>query len=438
MAVSATAQQAAAPADRWYVLGLLTLIYALNIADRFCISTFLEPIRLELHLSDGGVAFLTGVSLALFYVTIGIPVAVLADRADRSKILAVSLALWSGMTALCGVARNYGQLLVCRFGVGIGEAGGTPSSMSILADKFPVVRRPMAMTIFALGASLGAWIGSSIAGTIAEQRGWRAGFVALGIPGLLVALTAFLTVREPARGQLDPDAPPLERITLPRALKIIAKRRSVLHLLIGGAVATLWSWGLIWWMPTFLQRSHHMSVGRAGELLGSMHLIAGTSGTLFAGWLMSRPAAADSRYIARLLAAVTAIATVPSIALLLVRSDEMVTALLWVLMPAVYFYIGPVLGLLQNAVPSNLRATVCAMLMFTANVANLVVAPQVVGWLSDWFSTLFALQTESLRWALVVLAPSGFWAAWHLWVSGATIREDQRAASGPGACESTR
>ncbi len=163
----------AAPADRWYVLAILTLVYALNIADRFSISTLIEPIRRELRLSDSGIGFLTGVSLALFYVTVGIPIAALADRANRRNILALALAIWSGMTALCGLAQSYTQLLLARFAVGIGEAGGTPPSTSILADKFPAARRPMALTIFALGACLGAWLGSSVAGTAAEHSGWR-------------------------------------------------------------------------------------------------------------------------------------------------------------------------------------------------------------------------------------------------------------------------
>src|SRR5688572_28727632 len=159
------------PRDRWYVLGILTLVYALNIADRFSISTLIEPIRLELQLSDGGVAFLTGVALALFYVTVGIPVASLADRSNRRNRLAIALTVWSAMTALCGVAQNYWQLLLARFGVGIGEAGGTPPSTSMLADYFAPSRRPLALTIFALGACLGAWLGSSVAGRVADAYG---------------------------------------------------------------------------------------------------------------------------------------------------------------------------------------------------------------------------------------------------------------------------
>ena len=185
----------------------------------------------------------------------------------------------------------------------------------------------------------------------------------------------------------------------------------------------------MWWTPTFLQRSHHMTVGQAGALLGPMHLIAGTAGTLLAAWLMGRRKAADPRHVARLLGCVTALATIPSIFVYWVSSEWAATVLLWIFVPAVYFYIGPILGLLQNVVPAHMRATACAVLLFTANVANLVIAPQVIGWLSDWFAASFGAGQESLRWALLLLAPTGFWAAWHLWTSAATIREDQARAS---------
>lgn len=412
------------PADRWYVLAILTIVYALNIADRFSISTLIEPIRLELHLSDSGVAFLTGVALAVFYVTVGMPVAALADRSNRRNILVTSLALWSGMTAVCGLAQNYWQLLLARFAVGVGEAGGTPPSTSILADKFSPARRPMALTIFALGACLGAWLGSSIAGAVAERSGWRAAFLVLGMPGVAVAFLVWLTVREPRRGQLDDTNISGQPGSLVTTLRFVAQQRSAVHLILGGSVATFWSWGLMWWTPTFLQRSHHLSVGQAGALLGPMHLYAGTAGTLLAGWLMSRRIATDPRNVTRLLGWVTALTTVPSIILYWVPTERAATVLLWVFVPAVYFYIGPILGLLQNVMPANMRATACAILLFVANVANLVLAPQIIGWLSDWFASSFGAGQESLRWALLLLAPTGFWAAWHLWKSGATIQRD--------------
>jgi MFS family permease len=429
----ATHEHESAPRDRWYVLGALTVVYALNIAARFSISTLIEPIRQELRLSDSGIAFLSGFPLAMFYVTVGIPVAALADRANRRNILALALAIWSGMTALCGMAHSYLQLALARVGTGIGEAGGTPPSTSILADKFPPSRRPMALTVFALGASLGAWLGSSVAGAAAERGGWRAAFLVIGIPGLVMALVVWLTVREPRRGQLDAVASPVERSTLLATSRYILTQRSALHLLVGGSVATFWSWGLMWWTPDFLMRSHHLTVGQAGQLVGPMHLIAGTAGVLVAGWLVGRRAAKDPRYVARLLAWVTALSTVPSILAYWVLSKDAATVLLWMFVPGVYFYIGPILGLLQNVIPANMRATTCAILLFLANLANLVLAPQIVGWLSDWFAASFGAGEESLRWALLLLAPTGLWAAWHLWTSGATIREDEARVTSAAA-----
>jgi MFS family permease len=427
----------AAPRDRWYVLGVMTLVYALNIADRFSVATLIEPIRKELALSDKGIAFLTGSALAFFYVTVGIPIAALADRVNRRNILAVALLLWSGMTALCGVARNYGQLLLARFAVGIGEAGGTPPSTSIVADNFPPARRPMALTVYALGACIGAWLGSSVAGAAADIGGWRLAFLVLGVPGVVVALIVWLTVREPRRGQLDsgPYRPPAERLNVDAivrqligTLRFMAVQRSSIHLVVGGSVATFWSWGLMWWTTAFLQRSHHLTVAEAGGLLGPMHLIAGTAGTLLAGVLMGLPAARDPRFVTRLLAVVVVLTTVPSFFAYEVGSLHAATVQLWIFVPGVYFYIGPILGLLANVMPPVMRATCCAILLFIANLANLFVAPQLIGILSDWFAGSFGAGAESLRWALLLLAPTGLWAAWHLWRAGATIRADAARA----------
>jgi len=416
--------------DRWYVLAVMTIVYSLSIADRFSISTVIEPIRLELHLSDSGVAFLSGSALALFYVTIGIPIALLADKANRRNIVVLSLALWSGMTALCGLAQNYIQLMLARFGVGIGEAGGTPPAISILADKFVPEKRPMAFTIFALGACIGSWLGSAVAGDVAQRGGWRAAFLALGIPGLLVALLVRLTIKEPRRGQLDrptTDSPPSSIVA---TLRYVAKHRSALHLLLGGSVATFWSWGLMWWIPTFLVRTYHMTVGQAGELLGPMHLFAGTAATLLASWLVGRPAAADPRYITRLLTWVTALTTLPSVWMLWTDSFVVTRWLLWIFVPSVYFYIGPILGLLANVVPARMRATTVSLLLFAANFANLVIAPQLIGLISDAFQLLLhASKAEALQWGLLLLAPTGFWAAVHLAAATRSIVADEAAAS---------
>src|SRR5215469_1582933 len=190
-------------AERWYVLIMMCLVYTMSIADRYVVSTVLEPIRLELHLTDSGVAMLTGLAFGLFYVILGFPLSYLIDRYNRRKIVAACLVLWSAMTALCGLARNSFEFFLARVGVTIGEAGGTPGANSLLSDYFPATRRAMALTVFSLGAPIGAWVGYNVAGVIADHWGWRMVFYALGLPGVLAGIAVWFTVREPKRGCLD-------------------------------------------------------------------------------------------------------------------------------------------------------------------------------------------------------------------------------------------
>ncbi|HET7756380.1 MAG TPA: MFS transporter, partial [Steroidobacteraceae bacterium] len=189
--------QTASLAERWYVLAVMCLVYTLSIADRYVVSTVLDPIRLELHLTDSGVAWLTGAAFGLFYVVLGFPLSWLIDRGNRRRIVAVCLVLWSAMTAVCGLARTSLEFFLARVGVTVGEAGGTPGANSLLSDYFPAERRAMALTVFALGAPIGAWVGYNVAGAIADHYGWRAVFYALGIPGILAGIGVWLTVREP-------------------------------------------------------------------------------------------------------------------------------------------------------------------------------------------------------------------------------------------------
>ena len=419
-----------AGAGRWYSLGVFMLGYALNIADRYSVSTLIEPIKSEMALSDSAVGFLTGVSLAIFYVTLGIPLAVIADRSHRRNMLAAAVAAWSAMTALCGQAQTFVQLMLARIGVGVGEAGGTPPSASLIADLFPAMLRPLAFSIFALGAPLGAWLGSELAGGVAEAYGWRAAFVVLGLPGLLLAFIILVTIREPSRGRLDGGVPSgAAGKGFAETLRYTWRCRSAFHLIAGGTLLTFWSWGLIWWTPAFLMRSHGLSVGEAGALLGPIHLFGGTGSLVVTAALMYLPAFRDQRAVLRLIALVTLAATVPSI-LVYAGDRSLVVPMLWILIPATYFFIGPMLGILQNLVPADMRAQATAILLFTANVANLVVAPQLLGFASDWLTASTSLRADALRWVLACTAPTGFWAAWHVWRSGATVRGDLQAVIG--------
>ncbi len=415
--------------QRWYVLIIMMLAYAINIADRYVMSTVLEPIRLELQLTDAGVAFLTGVSLAFFYVIMGIPLSWIADRYNRRNLLAASITIWSAMTALCGMSQGYMQLLLARIGVGIGEAGGTPSCNSIVADYFPAGRRAMAMTIFALGAPIGAWLGADMAGYIAAEYGWRMAFYVLGVPGILLAIVIMLTIKEPKRGRLDmvdDSAAP----NLTETLKYIWSQKGMVHAIMGSGLSALWGWGLMWFTPTFIQRAYGLDVGEAGAVIGPIHLIMGIGASLLTAWLVGRPSYTDPRKVLRLLSVVTALATIPSIYAYYTNSLATATLMWWIFIPAIYFYIGPAMSLLQNLAPPKMRAMVIAVSLLVANVFNLIVAPQGVGLLSDYFAGPAGADAESLRMALLVLAPTGFWAAWHYWRAEKYAYDDQKRACG--------
>jgi predicted MFS family arabinose efflux permease len=417
---------------RWYVLLVMCLVYMVSIADRYVISTVLEPIRVELHLSDSGVAFLTGVSLSLFYVSFGIPISLLADRMNRRNIIAISLVAWSAMTVLCGLAANYWQLLFARIGVGIGEAGGTPAANSIISDYFPAQRRPMALTIFSLGAPVGAWVGADVAGRIADAFGWRAVFLALGVPGVVFGALVYFAVREPERGRLDA-AGSRRGCTLAESTRFLLSQRSACHLMLASAITALWGWGLTWWTPAFLMRTYGLSAGHAGGITGPIHLIAGTAATVFTGWFLGRPFMNDPRRVVWLLGGGIALATIPSIIIFATHSLALAQAMLWIFIPSIYFYIGPCFGLLNNLSPPHMRAQFCAATLLIANVGNLIIAPQLIGFLSDLFAPGHIANAASLRLALLCLAPTGFWSAYHYFSCARTLRQDQERAIGAAA-----
>ena len=428
-AINVARDRAPSSIERWYVLILMMLIYAINIADRYVVSTVLEPIRLEMHLDDAGVARLTGIPLALFYVSMGIPLSWLADRSNRRNILSISLIIWSGFTALCGLSKNYFQFLMGRVGVGIGEAGGTPPSTAIVSDCFPPDRRPMAMTILALGAPIGAWLGADMAGAVAHAYNWRAAFLALGCPGLLVGFVVYLTIREPARGRLDAIVDEIKPSLL-ETLRFLWIQKAAFHVVMGGGVCALWGWGLIYWTPTFLQRAYGLDVGQAGAVTGNIHLIGGSLATVGTAWFLSRPSMSDPRRVIWLLLLGVAVATIPSFFAYWTHSLNLAKFMFCIFIPAIYFYIGPCFGLLNNLAPCHMRSMFISVSLLVANILNLIVAPWVVGFLSDWFAGAHATDAESLRLALLVLAPTGFWAAAHLYLASRTIVADQKRAIG--------
>jgi MFS family permease len=419
--------QSASLAERWYVLIMMCLVYTLSIADRYVVSTVLDPIRDELHLTNLGVSLLTGMAFGVFYIVLGFPLSWLIDRYNRRKIVAVCLVLWSVMTAVCGLARSSLEFFLARVGVTVGEAGGTPGANSLLSDYFPATRRAMALTVFSLGAPIGAWLGYNVAGAIADVYGWRAVFYALGVPGVLAGLAVWLTVREPQRGCLDSGKDALAP-SVKATMRFMWQQRSGIHTMLGTAVCALWGWGLMFWTPTFLQRTYHMTVGQAGDVTQNMHLWGGGLATLATGWLMARSTMVDARRIVWLLAGGIAIATVASGVVYWTRDLSLAKAMLWIYIPAIYFYIGPGFGLLNNLAPCRMRAMFCAMVLFLANLGNLVITPNVIGALADWFLRYHLSEADALRLAMLCIVPTGLWAAAHLYLAARDILKDQERA----------
>jgi predicted MFS family arabinose efflux permease len=287
----------------------------------------------------------------------------------------------------------------------------------------------MAMAVLALGAPIGAWLGADRAGAIAHAYNWRAAFLALGLPGVIVGVIVYLTVREPRRGRLDAVTDDIKP-SLAACLRFLWQQKAAFHVMIGGGLCALWGWGLIYWTPTFLQRAYSLDVGQAGAVTGNIHLWGGSLATVATAWLLSRAPMADPRRVVWLLAGGIALATVPSFLAYWTHSLWLCKAMFWLFIPAIYFYIGPCFGLLNNLAPCHMRNMFIAISLLVANILNLIIAPWVVGLMSDWFAGEGPTDAASLRAALLVLAPTGLWAAYHLYRAARTIVEDQKRAVG--------
>lgn len=420
-----SAAKAASPQrQRYWALMVVTLVYAMNIADRFVLSTLIEPIKHEFHLSDTAVGFLTGVALALFYAGAGLPLGALADRVNRRNMIMWALALWSIFTALCGLAQTFWHLLLARIGVGIGEAGGTPPSHSILADYFQPAERVVAMSVFALGIALGSAIGGIGGGLLAEHFGWRHGLIVFaGASAPLLVLLAF--VREPRRG-VHGGATTLTRGPggMKEATAFIRQQRALLHIMAGATVATFSGMGLVWWTPAFLSRSHGFTVGESGTAVGLMSGAGGAAALVLATLVTLRLSRRDARWQCHFLAWVTLLITVPGVAAHLVGDRSAALVLLWFFVPFTNVYVGPTLALLQNLTRPDMRAVTAALLLFTANIANLAVAPQLIGLASDVVARHIVDPAQSLRLVLAWSSLTGVWAAWHFWAAIRTLPDD--------------
>lgn len=419
------------PNYRKYALGILLIGYIINFVDRSILSLLLEPIKLELALTDSQLGFLGGLAFAVFYTFLGIPIAALADRRSRVKILAVSMVIWSAMTAICGLANNFLTLLLARIGVGIGEAGASPPSHSLISDYFPIETRATALSIYALGIPLGTMIGSFVGGWGADTLGWRYTFFLVGVPGIIFAFVVWFTLREPARGMSDiklsqPSAAPVETAPPPpvkTVLKLLWSKTSFRHLAFAAGLHAFVSYGAGTWNAPFFIRIHEMSLTDIGSILAAIAGV-GAIGTFFGGYISDKLSdrTNDKRWYF----------WVPGIATLVMVPFQLVAYLyggVWVVVASLMMvailgsaYLGPSFAMTQALVSLRMRAVASAILLFVLNLIGMGLGPYFVGILSDLLTPEFGIY--SIRYAMCVAVMVNVWAACHYFLGARTMRGD--------------
>lgn len=410
------------PAQRMTTLALLTTTYFFSYMDRQIMSILVEPIRKEFHLLDWQLGFLGGLAFAIFYATLGIPVARYADRANRRNIIAVALAFWSAFTVACGHAQSFIQLLLCRIGVGIGEAGSSPPSHSLIADLYPPEKRAGALAIYSLGVTVGAACGTIIGGTVAHYYGWRTAFVVVGLPGILLALIVWAFVKEPARGASEPDLQIDDtRPSIGASFAALLSNRAALHLTAGFTITSTIGYGLSYWGPAFYGLSFGFSLLDIAWIIAPLLGVAGVVGAVGGGSLANWCARRWGLWSQATMIAILKTVALPFAVLLYLTQDA------WVGL-SVYFislifsacYLGPTFALVQALAPLKMRALWAAITLFINNLIGLGIGPTAVGLLSDTLRPTYG--EESLRWALLIGLLVTPWAVYHYWRAGVALK----------------
>jgi MFS transporter, Spinster family, sphingosine-1-phosphate transporter len=408
-------------------LWILLIVYIFNFIDRQIVNILAEPIARDLDLSDTQIGLMTGLAFALFYTVLGIPIARFADRAttNRPKLIAVALALWSAMTALCGLAQNFWQLLLARIGVGVGEAGCTPPAHSLISDIVPPERRSSALAFYSLGIPVGTLLGMIIGGTLADLVGWREAFLIVGLPGVAMALVVWFVLKDPRhadaatilRNKNQPAALPLGQ-----AVAEVMRSRAFVLLLFAGSAASFLAYGKTTWTTIFFQRTHDLSPGQVGLWFGLIGGLGGMLGTWLGGYLADRFGAKNRRHV--LSAPAIGMALAVPVALLAYQASSWPLALLLLFLPTVFnsFYYGPTYSAAQGLVPMRARAIAAATLLFFQNLIGLGLGPLFFGMLSDWLQPTYG--ADSVRYVLYGAAVLGLVPAFFFWRCGLRLDEE--------------
>ncbi len=389
---------------RFLVLFMLLLVYCLSYVDRQIIGILAVPIKADLQLTDTQLGLMGGFAFAIFYTSMGIPIARLADRHNRVRIITVALTLWSGFTAVCGLANGFWSLFLARLGVGVGEAGGVAPSFSIVSDYFPTEQRGRALAILTLALPIGSAIGLFIGGVLAAEYGWRTAFVVMGLIGIAVAPLFLLTVREPVRGRLDPAplATAKLRPSFGDVLAHVRRKPSFWWLSIASAMASMLSYGLAFWLPAFIHRSRGLDLVQTSQFLAVITLVGGVIGIVAGGWLSDHLGRKNRAWYAR----------IPSIAFLIgmpflligvsLTSLPMILAILLVPQAMGVLWTGPSVSAIQHLAPASMRATASSIYLFITNLVGLGVGTLAFGALSDALTAQYG--DDALRYSILICA----------------------------------
>ena len=412
------------PAYRYFVLSVLVLSYVLSFIDRQLMTILLEPIKAEFGASDTAMGFLTGFAFAIFYAVLGIPLARLADRWSRRNVLAISMVIWSAMTAACGMAGSFWQMAVLRVGVGVGEAGGTPPSHSLISSYFPARERSTAMGIYGSGSQIGVLLGMFGGAVIAETMGWRWAFFIFGLPGVLIGLLVFVVVREP------PKAPAPVSTSMMSDVMSLWQTPAFAIISFATAFTALAGYGMGTWFPSFLIRIHGLTLTEAGLTLGIVGTLGALIGAVSGGILCDRLTKIDSRWQLRV-PSIGAGLSVVFLGLFLIWPESqqwrlgeyrVPVAVVFLFFGGIVssFWIGPTYAAIQTLTPSHLRSQASALLLLLLNLIGMGLGPLVVGALSDLLAP--ALGAQSIRYAMLISLVTVLIGSTLYWMGGNQYR----------------
>lgn len=421
------------PHYRSYLLILLAVILALNGLDGTALGLVLPSVKISLHLTDEELGVLTGIAFSLFYSTVGIPIGRWADRGNRVTIIALATALWGVMVMVLGATRSFGELLMARVGVAVGEAGCVPAAYSLIADYFPREERPGAVAKYMLGGCASVIIGYLSAGWLSHLYGWRIMFICIGAPSAVVAPVAWWTLYEPrlsGKGSTRGNLPSTDIPKTTQVIQVLWRTKTFRYVLAVMSLNALFGSGISVWQPSFFARSYGLRVEELGLYLAGIYGVGGIIGTYGGGYLASRYASGNERLQLRSFAFLNAGFGVVSALIYLSRSPCVSAGLLGLAVIGVGLESGPILATVQTVIPERMRAIAVSVMYLFANLLGAGVGPLVVGSLSDALHPYFG--AESLRYALLAMCPGYLAAGWLLWQGSLTVTADVETVSNAG------